>query len=775
MYLSRPCRRFRMPSQIGCTYKLRKKSPMCLIRSTPAWYFGFHYFPLHFFYGNLETAKGTSLIMDPPVFIAFSAAANLALGTLVQFRRYRHVFTIPLFLLAVLFPLHLLAAFSFFEGTFVPRAFAPAVFSVSYMLIAILLLFLVSRFMREHSGSERALIGLGVLSLSVQGLMSLAAGVAVLVLLIIAGIGNASLFRSAGKTLVFAPSGVVLPVLQLALVTYALFVLENTFRYAKLYQRRIGRLCFIGLGTILFFQAYFAGRILLYRTLELSQVELAAAVYGLSYPVVLVGMLRYRLGTELVSVPRDAVYTSVSVFLVGAGFLGVGLTVMVFRAFGIDFSHFSKALLIVSGALFSVLILGAGDMRKRVVDFVNSRFYAQNKYDYRDQFFRLHKSFMTGMDVEATIIEIIENMKYAVTVDNAYVFLRSSRDGNFVLQANTEQSALIDAAFEGDSALITALGSGDRIVDVQECESTCTQRERELLGQLKIRIVFPIGLRGELLGLLALRGKAGADFDEEDRSLIRVFANSIGDVLFKNRILREQIERKQLESFSHLSSFVVHDIKNQVGTLSLIARNAQKHIDKPEFQKSLLVSLRSATHNLQNLIDKLRSAPKHELELRWATVNEVVERVIENSGLYAGDTVHLNISCEATRSVLLDIDSLFYVLKNLVTNAVEAMPRGGEVTIETRDVDGDFDRLKRVFGGGESFFSRFSASVCVTDTGMGMSPEFIENRLFHPFSTTKDKGVGIGLYQCKTLVEKMNGRILCRSIQDEGTTFGVFL
>jgi signal transduction histidine kinase len=61
--------------------------------------------------------------------------------------------------------------------------------------------------------------------------------------------------------------------------------------------------------------------------------------------------------------------------------------------------------------------------------------------------------------------------------------------------------------------------------------------------------------------------------------------------------------------------------------------------------------------------------------------------------------------------------------------------------------------------------------LMVRDTGIGMSREFMQQKLFRPFSSTKDKGIGIGLYQCKTMIEGMGGHLVCYSKPGEGTTF----
>jgi signal transduction histidine kinase len=84
-------------------------------------------------------------------------------------------------------------------------------------------------------------------------------------------------------------------------------------------------------------------------------------------------------------------------------------------------------------------------------------------------------------------------------------------------------------------------------------------------------------------------------------------------------------------------------------------------------------------------------------------------------------------------------------------------------------------RLRELFGGGEGFFAAYGGYILVEDTGTGMDKAFVQRRLFQPFATTKEKGVGIGLYQCKTLVEKMGGRILCHSELGKGTEFCILL
>ena len=133
-------------------------------------------------------------------------------------------------------------------------------------------------------------------------------------------------------------------------------------------------------------------------------------------------------------------------------------------------------------------------------------------------------------------------------------------------------------------------------------------------------------------------------------------------------------------------------------------------------------------------------------------------------------------------AVPMDRQALFFVVRNLVTNSLEAMRRDGEASPRGRIrlsfgylAEGAPQRLRDLFGGGERFFASYAAWIMVEDDGAGMDPEFVRRRLFKPFATTKEKGVGIGLYQCKTLVEQMGGRILAHSELGQGTEFCILL
>ena len=106
----------------------------------------------------------------------------------------------------------------------------------------------------------------------------------------------------------------------------------------------------------------------------------------------------------------------------------------------------------------------------------------------------------------------------------------------------------------------------------------------------------------------------------------------------------------------------------------------------------------------------------------------------------------------------VNIERLEGVVENLVINALEAMSeRPGTLTVHAAKIDDSW------------------VAFSVTDTGAGMSSNFIEHRLFRPFSTTKRKGIGLGLYTCRETVQASGGKIEVASTEGAGTTFRVVL
>ena len=561
---------------------------------------------------------------------------------------------------------------------------------------------------------------------------------------------------------------------------YILFMIENAFRFANVHQRRIGHIFLISLIATTLFQSVFLMRCLLYKTMIPPYLDAYIIVTGICFPIALLGLLRVRVGSYEIGISRQSIYSSLSFFAFGAFCLAVGAVSFIVQRLNLEFTFFEGFLLLFSAFFFTILALLSEDMRRRIRSFVNSHIFIR-KFDYREQFFWLHQSYMTGEDVDESIAILSAHLLYTLNYEKLHVFLINHGDGNFHLHKDPKIPMEKNVVIAGDNPIIKEFLRDKAPLqfagaNLEQRERDVLMAQRKMIEDLGVTAIFPIFHQNTLLGLLAVKYQNVKRLDMEDKMLISIFTVSIGNVFFKYHMLKENIENKQFESFNRLAAFLVHDIKNQVATLSLVMKNAEKNIRNPEFQKSLLVSIQSCANNLQNLVDKLASPPKGDhLGSQSMDINEIVTEAINATGITTIREIQLTSILHAPSRVPVDRESLFYILKNLIVNALEAMNNKGSLIIITGDCNGANEKLQKEFNIGEHFLRKYRAYIFLEDTGVGMNKEFIKERLFRPFSTTKDKGIGIGLYQCKILVEKMGGALLCVSQPGEGTKFCILL
>jgi putative PEP-CTERM system histidine kinase len=215
---------------------------------------------------------------------------------------------------------------------------------------------------------------------------------------------------------------------------------------------------------------------------------------------------------------------------------------------------------------------------------------------------------------------------------------------------------------------------------------------------------------------------------------------------------------RQFESFNRMSTFVVHDLKNLVLQLSLMNANAARHKDNPEFQADMLETVDYSVQKMKIMLQKLSRTENHEQPLPLA-VDQVVGQAVALKAAFE-PRPQLLVDDPALR-VLADRERLERVVGHLIQNAIEATPRTGSVKI----------RLARAGAPGEAA----QALIEIADTGEGMSEDFIRERLFKPFDSTKSAGMGIGVFESREYIHELGGSLEVSSTPGAGTTFRVML
>ena len=195
----------------------------------------------------------------------------------------------------------------------------------------------------------------------------------------------------------------------------------------------------------------------------------------------------------------------------------------------------------------------------------------------------------------------------------------------------------------------------------------------------------------------------------------------------------------------------------------MLVANMERQFHREEFRADAIESLRDATEKLKRTVSRLNEPAKslsgeYRLAARPTDLVPIIRRVIATNAEPSRPLYDIEARLPAELVATVEPERIENVVENLVINALEAMgAKGGRLTVEAGALDGDY-----------VFFS-------VADTGIGMSEEFVRERLYRPFSTTKMKGIGLGLFTCREVVEAHGGRLEVESRTGVGTRFRVVL
>jgi hypothetical protein len=367
------------------------------------------------------------------------------------------------------------------------------------------------------------------------------------------------------------------------------------------------------------------------------------------------------------------------------------------------------------------------------------------KYNYPREWSNLSERLGTILDEDELINQSKKIVKQVLDVDSVRVVLENP-----------------------DTELMQWLlryGEPISIEELSRRQPALYEKNRWFLEKLDVCILVSLNAKQKLLGMLAVGRKDGQRaFSNEDRELLKLISRQVSISILNARLSQELIVSQELEHFHKFSSFLIHDLKNFVSMLSMVAQNAANNSVSPESQKDSLATISGTITKMNRLMQKLSTLPKKlELKIKPANINLLIEEIIDKLKIDYIPAIRLFRLFNYVPELKLDTEYIRKVVLNLFLNAIEAMPDGGNLIIKTNYREG-------IDASDGSY-----VQIMVIDTGCGMTGEFIQQRLFKPFQSNKHKGIGIGLFQCKSIVEAHGGEILVKSQEGKGTTFMVRL
>lgn len=523
--------------------------------------------------------------------------------------------------------------------------------------------------------------------------------------------------------------------------------------YTALQPRAGKRLIVLAIGAIWIADVMLFGTAYLTGAWRMQPV--AARGVSMMAVAVAMGTGLQRKGEWGVQVSRTVAYQSLSLVAIGGYLIFLALATSAIATIGGTHARILQTAFVL-GSTAAILTLVSNSWLRAWTKVKLAKHFFRHRYDYRTEWMRFTDTL--GSSASAPLEERIVKAMADLTDSPAGLLLVP--DGTALVPGsnwNWDADLLLAGA---DAALAQYLQRTGRILDLDTLRSSTEETDdasavpQWMLDSADAWVVVPLPHLGQLAGAILLaRPLVPRALDWEDLDLLKVAGRQVASYLAEARAQEALAEAQRFDEFNRRFAFILHDIKNLVSQLTLTARNAERHADKPEFRADMIATLQDSAERMNALLARLsqhhrsRSEPPQPVE-----IISLVERVARRrSGQHP-----VAITGVPHAIAIADPVSLEQMLIHLLQNAIDASPPHEPVTLA---VQADGARVV----------------IEVIDLGCGMSPAFVRDRLFKPFVSSKPGGFGIGAFEARQLASAMGANLTVISREGVGSCFRVDL
>jgi len=553
--------------------------------------------------------------------------------------------------------------------------------------------------------------------------------------------------------------GGLLIAVHLMMAVAGIVLVEQLYRNMPTEQRwAIKYLCLGLLGSFIY-AFYMYSDALLYQRIDPVLWQTRGFVEALLVPLIAVSVSKDPLWSPEIFISRRIVFHTTTLLASAIYLLIMGFAGYYVKEFGGSWGPVVQAFFLFFTILVLVLFLASRRIRARIKVLVNKHFYPY-KYDYREEWLRFIRTISFGD--EHLYRKSIKSIAQIIESPGGMLWLR--QDNGFFECVDAWEMPLVKVREPAMGSMVRFLEDNEFVISVDELNSEPEVYNRlgylELprwMNELSPWLIVPLIHIDRLIGFIVLDHSAAQKkhFNWEDSDLLKTAARQVASYLEQLKASVALAEARQFESFNKISTYIVHDIKNLVAQLSLIMSNAEKHKDNPLFMEDVIHTLGNTVQKMNKMLDVVSSKSGKTGSSR-VDVIPLLQELVRMREKADSKPVPV-LSCESLAcDVRADKNQLLAIFGHLVQNAQDATPDEGDINITQSTADGQLVLEFR-------------------DTGHGMDEEFIKTQLFRPFKSTKGKGMGIGVYETKEIINALGGSIDVESIPGEGSCFTIRL
>jgi putative PEP-CTERM system histidine kinase len=408
-------------------------------------------------------------------------------------------------------------------------------------------------------------------------------------------------------------------------------------------------------------------------------------------------------------------------------------------------------------AVAGILILSR-TVRGRARVFL-TKFFLSYKYDYRKEWLRFI-GILSQAGLEHVPKTAVRAVAPIVNSPGGIVWTQEDEGDDYMPAGAWRCDMPIGHSIFRASSLIAFLQDRQWVVDLNEYRS-----HPHRYGELKLDtwfaerddfwLVVPLFIGNHLLGLITLlKPKVMPRLNFEDHDLLKTVGRHVATHIKQAESDKRLAESSQFGTYHRLSAFLMHDLNNLIAQQSLVVKNAEKFRHDPKFVDDTIDTIANSVARMRRLMEQLSRDSKTPTSAS-VRMHDVVKKAVQRSKPRE-PVPELRFDCGDVY-LKADPDRLTVVIEHLIRNAQDATRPDGRIEVATTESEG-------------------VAVISISDTGCGMTPEFISERLFRPFDSTKSsESMGIGAYQAREYARMLGGHLEVRSEEGKGTTFSLRL
>ena len=546
--------------------------------------------------------------------------------------------------------------------------------------------------------------------------------------------------------------------LFIILTISGLVLIEQLFRNIRRDSRwGIKYLC-LGLASLFAYDLYLYAEAVSFARINSNLWYTRGLVNTLVVPLIAITLLRNPKAIIPVYISRKIVFYSTLLMISSALLIGLFFVSVYIRQYGGSFSAIIQTIFICISLIVILAFISSGSIRTRIKIILNKYFFF-SQYDYRAEWLKL-THLLSGNNNNQPLPErsiqalanIVDSTGGHVVLVNKYQYFES------VGQLNT-QPIVIDSLDSLNKKLINFLVQSRTVLNLEDLDEARYPKKNIpewILKIDKIWLIIPLMVEQHFLGIvILLKPRTPLILNQENHRLLLTSSQQAASYLAFEQSALALSEAQQFEGFNRLSAFVIHDLKNMIAQLSLVSKNAIKHMDNPHFIDDAFKTIDNSVSRMNRLLRQLKSLndsqPASNISLTKLLTELTESKKNQHPKPIFFDKTTINLQ------VCADYDRLYSVIGHIVQNAQDASDEESEIKI-ILDKKGEH------------------AIISVIDQGEGMTGDFIKKQLFKPFYSSKGlTGMGIGAYESKEYIQQLGGQLIVESEPQKGSIFSINL